>query len=75
MRYVPSPIEHKYQYIYTATVNQSGRMQYHKIKAGVSKTRISRTEFISVYNSATILSMRPLQLKGNDQAFQIEFYI
>ena len=75
MRYVPSPIEHNYKYIYTATANQSGRMQYHKIKTGVSKVRISRAEFIKAFNSAHILSMQPLQLHGNDQAFQIEFYI
>ncbi len=50
-------------------------MQYHKIQPGVSKVRIPRVEFIKVYNTAHILSMKPLQLSGNNQAFQIEIYV
>ena len=73
-RFVPSPISFRYNYLYSATANQSGRMQYHKIKPGQSKERISRTEFIEVFNNATILAMRPIQ-ESTSPVFQLEFYI
>ena len=72
--YIPSPIPVQYNWIYTATANPSGRMQYHKIKPGVSKERISRTEFVHIYNNARILALRPLQEKESP-VFQIEIYI
>jgi hypothetical protein len=75
MRYVPSPISLRYEYLYTATANQSGRMQYHRIKPGYSKLRISRQDFIKAYNDAHILAINPLQLKGQDGVFQFEFYV
>lgn len=75
MRYIPSPISLRYEYLYTATANQSGRMQYHRIKPGYSKLRISRQEFIKAYNDAQILAINPLQLKGQDGVFQFEFYV
>lgn len=74
LRYVPSPIPLRYSWIYTATANRSGRMQYHKIKPGVSKERISRTEFIDVFNTANILAIRPLP-ERDMPVFQLEFYI
>ena len=75
MRYVPSPIPLKFDFIFTATANQSGRMQYHRIKPGQSKLRISRVEFIKAYNDSTIMAINPLQLKGQDSVFQFEFYV
>jgi hypothetical protein len=75
MRYVPSPISLRFEYVYTATANQSGRMQYHRVKPGYSKLRISRQEFIKAYNDAQILAINPLQLKGQDGVFQFEFYV
>jgi hypothetical protein len=75
MRYIPSPISLKYEYVFSATANKSGRMQYHKIKPGYSKLRISRVEFIKAYNSAQLIAMNPVQLKGSETDFQIEFYI
>ncbi|SKC66766.1 hypothetical protein [Ohtaekwangia koreensis] len=75
MRYIPSPISLQFSYIYTATANTSGRMQYHRIKPGYSKLRISRTEFIKAYNEAQILAINPLQQQGLDAVFQFEFYI
>lgn len=75
MRYVPSPISLRFEYLYTATANQSGRMQYHRVKPGYSKLRISRQEFIKAYNDAQILAINPLQLKGQDGVFQFEFYV
>jgi hypothetical protein len=75
MRYVPSPISLRYEYLYTATANASGRMQYHRVKPGYSKLRISRQEFIKAYNDAQILAINPLQLKGQDGVFQFEFYV
>ncbi|ELR73860.1 hypothetical protein C900_00024 [Fulvivirga imtechensis AK7] len=49
-------------------------MQYHKIKPGQSKERISRTEFIDVFNNANILAVRPIPVKTSP-VFQLEFYI
>ena len=75
MRYIPSPIPIQFSFLYSATANSSGRMQYHKIKPGHSKLRISRSEFIKAYNEAQILAINPLQLKGQDAVFQFEFYL
>ncbi|WP_155179437.1 hypothetical protein [Fulvivirga lutimaris] len=49
-------------------------MQYHKVNPGVSKERISRTEFIEVFNTSTILAIRPIQEKSSP-VFQLEFFI
>ena len=73
-RYIPSPIPFRFAWVYTATANKSGRMQYHKIKPGESKERISRTEFIEVFNTARILAMRPIPTDNMD-VFQLEFYV
>jgi hypothetical protein len=75
MRYIPSPIPLKFEYVFTATANQSGRMQYHRIKPGQAKLRISRTEFIKAYNDSPIIAINPLQIKGQDGVFQFEFYV
>jgi len=75
MRYIPSPIPIQFTYLYSATANSSGRMQYHRIKPGQSKLRISRTEFIKAYNDAQIVAINPLQLLGQEAVFQFEFYI
>lgn len=74
MRFIPSPIPLKYELLYSATANQSGRMQYHKIKPGQYKERISRTEFIDVFNTSDIIAMRPIPQKESP-VFQLEFYI
>jgi hypothetical protein len=74
MRYIPSPIPIKFDTMYSATANKSGRMQYHKVKPGESKIRISRNEFIRAYNAAQIVSLRPIQSPGNDTDFQLEFF-
>lgn len=75
MKYVPSPISLQFSFMYSATANSSGRMQYHRIKPGHNKLRISRTEFIKAYNDSQILAINPLQLRGQDAVFQFEFYI
>lgn len=75
MKYIPSPISLQFSMMFTATANKSGRMQYHKIRPGHSKLRISRTEFIQAYNDSEILAIRPLQTRGVDSVFQLEFYI
>ena len=75
MRYIPSPIPIRFDLVYSATANSSGRMQYHRIKPGHSKLRISRIEFIKAYNDAQIVAMKPLQLVGQETVFQFEFYI
>jgi hypothetical protein len=75
MRYVPSPIPLKYEFLFSATTNKSGRIQYHKIKPGISKLRISRVEFIKAYNSAQLIAMKPVQTQNSETDFQIEFYI
>lgn len=75
MRYIPSPIPIRFDLMYSATANKSGRMQYHKIKPGHSKLRISRTEFIKAYNTSTMLAIRPSPVPGSETDFQIEFYV
>ncbi len=75
MRYIPSPIPLQFSYIYSATANSSGRMQYHRVKPGYSKLRISRTEFIKAYNESQIIAINPLQERGLDAVFQFEFYV
>ncbi len=75
MRYVPSPIPFPCEWVYSAVANRSGRMQYHKIKPGKSKLRISRSEFIRAFNSTRIIAMKPLQIADNETDFQFEFYI
>lgn len=75
MKYIPSPIPLHFSMMFTATANKSGRMQYHKVRPGHSKLRISRTEFIQAYNNSEILAIRPLQINGVDSVFQLEFYI
>lgn len=75
MRYVPSPIPIRFDFVYTATVNKSGRMQYHKVRPGLSKLRISRSEFIRVYNEAQIVALKPIPQRGQESVFQLEFYV
>jgi hypothetical protein len=50
-------------------------MQYHQIRPGVSKHRISRAEFIRIWNKAQILAIRPVKAEDNESDFQIEFYV
>jgi hypothetical protein len=61
--------------MYSATANSSGRMQYHRIKPGQSKLRISRIEFIKAYNDSQILAINPIQQRGQEAVFQFEFYV
>ena len=75
MKYIPSPIPIKYDFMYSATANKSGRMQYHKVRPGVTKLRISRSEFIKAYNNSVILAVRPMQIRDQEIAFQLEFYV
>jgi hypothetical protein len=49
-------------------------MQYHRIRPGLSKLRISRTEFIKAYNETPIIALRPVQQTGQESIFQLEFY-
>ena len=74
MRYIPSPITIKYNFVYSAVANKSGRMQYHKIKPGSSKMRITRSEFIKAYNSIQMIAVKPIQTQGNETDLQFEFY-
>ena len=75
MKYIPSPIPIKFDFLFTATANKSGRMQYHKLRPGINKLRISRTEFIKAYNNSAILAVRPMQIRDQELAFQLEFYV
>ncbi|MBS1952256.1 MAG: hypothetical protein OJF59_002883 [Cytophagales bacterium] len=75
MKYIPSPIPIKYDFLYSATANKSGRMQYHRVKPGVSKLRISRSDFIRAYNDSSIIALNPLQIRGQEMVFQFEFYV
>jgi hypothetical protein len=73
MKYIPSPTPIKYDFMYSATSNKSGRMQYHKVRPGVSKIRVSRSEFIKAFNDLSIIAINPL--RGQDIVFQLEFYV
>jgi hypothetical protein len=75
MKYIPSPIPIRFDYMYSATANKSGRMQYHKVKPGISKMRVSRSEFIKAFNELSIIAVNPLQLRGQEEVFQLEFYV
>lgn len=75
LKFIPSPVPLRYEYIFTATANKSGRMQYHRIRPGHTRLRISRSDFIRAYNELEILAIRPLQIRENDIAFQLEFYV
>ncbi len=74
MKFVPSPIPVQYRFLFSATANKSGRMQYHKVHPGRSKIRIPRNEFIEAYNTEHIIAIKPLQDKTNLGVFQFEFY-
>jgi hypothetical protein len=50
-------------------------MQYYKVRPGLSKMRVSRSEFIKAYNDSAILALKPSQIKGHELAFQLEFYV
>ena len=75
MKFIPSPIPIKFEYVYSATANKSGRMQYHRVRPGHSKLRISRSEFIRAYNDSEIIAIRPLPIRGQELVFQFEFYV
>jgi hypothetical protein len=75
MKYIPTPTPIKFDLMYAATSNKSGRMQYYKVRPGLSKVRVSRSEFIKAYNDSAILAIKPSQVKGQELAFQLEFYI
>lgn len=74
MKFVPSPIPVQFRILFSATANKSGRMQYHKVHPGRSKTRIARHEFIEAYNKESIIAIKPLPDKQNPLMFQFEFY-
>jgi hypothetical protein len=76
MKYIPSPIDIQYSFAFSALVNKSGRMQYYKSDSAKpeNKLRISRTQFIEVFNTYKIISIKPIQEK-NAAVFQMEFYI
>ncbi len=75
MKFVPSPILVQFRVSYSATANKSGRMQYHKILPGKSKTRIGRNDFITAYNTLSIIAIKPIQDKQQADIFQFEFYV
>ena len=75
MKFVPSPILVQFRLMYSATANKSGRMQYHKIQPGKSKTRIGRNVFIAAYNTSSIIAIQPIQDRQQTGIFQFEFYV
>lgn len=71
-RYIPSPIGFIYDTIYSALVNQSGRMQYYREDEGEPRIRIGRNEFITAYNNLEIIAIKPIQAPAS--VFQLKFY-
>ncbi len=75
LKFVPSPTPIRYSKVFSATANESGRMQYHEIIPGGIRKRISRAEFISAFNNSKIIALRPNQVADNSSTFQLEFFI
>ena len=75
MRYLPSPINFSYNFVYCAVANRTGRLQYFRIIPGISRERITRAEFCDTFNNNQILGVKPLQTHAGSSLFQMEFYI
>ena len=72
--FIPTQVKIAYELMFTATINKSGRMQYHKTKPGLSKIRIGRNEFLTEFNSREILAIRPIQ-QTKSLVIQFEFFV
>jgi len=73
LNFVPSPINFDYDVSYSALANSAGRMQYYRTLKEGSKTRIGRNEFVTAYNTKSIIAVRPIPSKAS--VFQLEFFI
>ncbi|MCK5102410.1 MAG: hypothetical protein KAR17_06330, partial [Cyclobacteriaceae bacterium] len=61
LTFIPSPIDFEFDSIFRAVANKSGRMQYYRIKKGKNRQRISKGEFLNVYNKSRIIAIKPIQ--------------
>lgn len=75
LKFVPSPTPIRFTKAYSASSNESGRMQYHEVIPGGTRKRISRAEFISAFNNSKIIALRPNQVVDNSSTFQLEFFV
>lgn len=71
--FVPSPITFEYDISYSAMANDSGRMQYYRELKGGNRARIPRNEFITAYNTKSVVAVQPIPSNAN--VFQLQFYI
>jgi len=73
--YIPSPIDFEYDSIFRAVANESGRMQYYRIRKGKKRQRISRSEFSDMYNKSTIIAVRPIQNVSSLSPIQMDIFV
>ena len=71
--FIPSPINFEYDVSYSALANNSGRMQYYREFKGGSRARIGRNEFITAYNTKSVVAVQPIP--SNESVFQLQFFI
>ena len=75
MSFIPSPVDFDYDIKFSAVTNVSGRMQYYRSRKGKSRIRISRNEFMKIYNNSNIIAFKPIQNKEDDSPLQMDIYV
>jgi hypothetical protein len=73
--FIPSPIDFEYDSMFKAVANESGRMQYYKVKKGKKRQRISKGEFSDVFNRSNIIAIRPIQNDANQGLIQMDIFV
>lgn len=75
LTFIPSPIDFEYDSIFRAVTNKSGRMQYYQIKKGKKRERISKGDFLNIYNQSKIIAIRPIQNSSFQAPIQMDVYV
>ena len=75
LTFIPSPIDFEYDSIFRAVTNNSGRMQYYKIKKGGKRERISKGDFLQIYNQSKIIAIKPIQNESFQAPIQMDVYV
>jgi len=50
-------------------------MQYYKIKKGEKRERISKGDFLNIYNQSRIIAIRPIQNDSFQTPIQMDVYV
>ena len=75
LTFIPSPIDFEFDSIFRAIANKSGRMQYYRIKKGKKRQRITKGEFLNVYNKSKIIAIKPIQNDSYLVPIQMDLYV